>query len=149
MSAWICTDYHLNALANFARDKRADYYWGNIREGFTDPQRIVEVLQAENYRSVNNRYRDEYGNPPPIKFQMGTSMLVLKPVDILKACHCLNYQSCESDDWNETEAKAILEAIEHAAMRALPGYDASPWGLEPPAEDSEVFSLSDMFAGRA
>jgi hypothetical protein len=51
-------------------------------------------------------------------------------VDVIKACHGYIYQACEADDWKDTEAHAIINAIEGAAIRSLPGYqDSSAWSL--------------------
>ena len=54
----------------------------------------------------------------------------LRPIDVIKACHCQEYQSCEHDGWETSTAKAIVDAIEGAASRALPGYDDAPWEIK-------------------
>jgi hypothetical protein len=49
------------------------------------------------------------------------------PVETLKLCACYRYQSSRSEDWEASEAAAIVDALEHCAIVALPGYDDAPW----------------------
>ena len=51
------------------------------------------------------------------------------PVEIIKLCDCYDYQSCETRDWETTEAFAICAALRAAAIDSLPGYEDAPWGL--------------------
>jgi hypothetical protein len=53
----------------------------------------------------------------------------LNPVSILKLCDCLEYQSCETEDYNETVAYRLLNVIRRAAIRILPGYDDAKWEI--------------------
>ena len=50
-------------------------------------------------------------------------------VQVIEACHGLAYQSCEAEEWEQSEACAIIQAIEAAAVRSLPGYEAAAWHL--------------------
>ena len=49
-------------------------------------------------------------------------------VQVIKACNCLDYQSCEHDGWEASEAKSFLDSLISAACHRLPGYDAAEWG---------------------
>ena len=133
MSANICPDFHINALVTWAANKHGNnsvsYYWqGSHRPLRGDAQRIASVLYAENVRSVNARY--EACDPAHGFSYVPTSHNLLNPVDVIKACHGYSYQACETSDWEQTEAHAIIKGIERCAIRALPGYDESPaWCL--------------------
>lgn len=141
MSAYICNPEHFAALAAFAaqeRDSRAIQEWrsGNPIE----TARMVAVgLAKENIRSVCHRYPDSAKSgdlPGPI---MPINDLVQKaadlaekyffqtdrlgPIDIIKMCDGLAYQSCETDDWHTTPAYRQLDRIRSAATRKLPGKD--------------------------
>lgn len=128
MSAYIVTDNHIHALINFAIAKRASFYFHPSREDVTtsNAQEIGQTLLDENYRSVNYRYRETEAAP---RYQTNGYRSVPDPVSALKLINCLDYQCCETDDWATTKARAILDGIQAAAIRALPGYDAAPWGL--------------------
>ena len=68
-------------------------------------------------------------------------------VEVIKACHCFAYQSCEVSDWAGSWAKAACEAIESHAVRKLPGYQAAPWGIDDPeggATDAGPISIMSL-----
>lgn len=132
MSAYVVHPYHINALVSWAGLQAIQfrYRWrGAWLPVAGDEQRIAEVLWRENVRSVNHLYRED--EPADGFFFRFVAPALHSPVQIIKACHCLAYQSCECDDWPETEARAILDAIEAHAVRRLPGYDAARWRLMP------------------
>lgn len=141
MSAYVVNDYHINVLVSWAASQHGlnavSYYWqGKRRDVRGDEKRVASVLYAENVRSVNARY-NECDEPAGFKYKaLSLGYTGLKPVDIISACHCLEYQSCETSDWDETEAKAILDGIIAAAIRQLPGYADAPWELREPSKEA-------------
>lgn len=136
MSAYQVSDYHINVLItwaahNFKRGK-ISYYWQGKHRYITDEaKRCASVLFAQNVRSVNYRYND---SEPAHGFIYRTEHARITPVQIIKACHCLEYQSCETPDWQDTEAHAIIKAIIAAAVRQLDGYDEADWSLDKPSK---------------
>lgn len=136
MSAFLVNPYHINALVSWAAFKAGpnivSYYWGGRRRNIRgDEARIASVLYAENVRSVNARY-NECDPAHGFRFKCEPQACYLKPGQILGALHCLEYQSCESSDWRESEAFAIVRGIEYAAIRMVDGYDGA-WELRKPA----------------
>ena len=157
MSAYICGPDHFKALAIFAALKdnqgqcRVDprYVEGLKHEeaalrglnNFTLDELATlyaNTLYQENIRSVRARYPsdtwDELPGPcvKPLHLLVTSAdrsnrALRLKPIAILKMLDCLNYQSCETDDWRDTVAFRLLECIRSAAIRTLPGYEDAPW----------------------
>jgi len=131
MSAFIVSDKHIDAIVSFAIDRRASYYW-KTSQSRTDINKenaseIGQKLLDENFRSVNHRYR-ESDKPSVYKFKRPAARF--EAVDILKAIDSLDYQSCETDDWSESEAWSILGGIKDCAIRNLPGYENSNgWSL--------------------
>ncbi len=99
------------------------------------PDQIGQALLHENFLSVNYRYREDeettvYTFKPIYDgyVEVGKKRL-LKPIDIIKLCHCLEYQSCEHPSWQQSFAKDFLDRVVSAALHELPGYDTAPWGL--------------------
>lgn len=130
MSAFVVNPAHINALVTWAAMKRdLSYYWQNrTRHIKGDEKRIAAVLHAENVRSVNSRYQDhEPAHGFRYKFTLNDA--TRSPVSIIKACHGYEYQACETDDWRESEAHAIIRAIERHAMHSLPGYESADWEI--------------------
>lgn len=102
-----------------------------------NPSDVAAILRAENLRSLNARYGESaatFGDDG-YTFQRINQT---DPVTVLKSLHCLRYQSCEAEDYGQTLASALLDAIERAAINALPGYNDAPWGWTRPAQTATV-----------
>lgn len=98
---------------------------------------VANMLWQENIKSVSHRYPNESSAtlPGPIGGSFVIEPHHIKPyrvrvevVQVLKACHCYAYQSCEHDGWKTSDAKAFIDALESQAVRKLPGYDEAEWG---------------------
>ena len=128
MSAFICSDYHVSVLANYAFEQGVNYYWRGRYRKCADPEEIGAILMKENIRSVNYRYQERSRS----LFEYAASVVGNMPdnAQILQAAFCLNYQSCERDDWPKSEAHAILMAIIYDAAHA---FSKGAWALEKPA----------------
>jgi hypothetical protein len=98
----------------------------------------ANMLWKENMISVAHRYSDPVEELPgdrytedgimeaDVAFQQAT--FSFDSLQVLKACNCLEYQSCEHDEWEVSEAYAFLQALKDKAVRALPGYESAQWG---------------------
>lgn len=103
----------------------------NLRE--LTPDELGAILLAENVRSVRARYPSDTPDSPPgpcdqkrvwaYRFQPVAHQL---PTWVIKACDCLRYQSCETDDYENTLAYKVMQAIRESAITHLT-VDA-PWG---------------------
>ena len=158
MSAHICGPDHFIALAAYAvgistrgypgsghRRVELDFLqrFGGVQAEEDTPAKAAEtwanVLYRENIRSVLTRYPNDtfetapglLDKPKAIRIPAGSvwSSPVTDPVEILKLCDGLEYQSCETEDWETTPAYALLQAIRKAATRDLPGYHDAEWTL--------------------
>jgi hypothetical protein len=151
MSAFVCGPDHFIALAVFAtggRQRKVDpRYVKGIPQGIENLPRqeigtlYANTLYAANIRSVMARYPEDTVDSIPGPCDKPEQIAVthkhyehinwvLKPVQILKMLNCLEYQSCEADDWEKSTAFNLLEAIRRAAIRQLPGYDDAPWDYD-------------------
>jgi hypothetical protein len=89
---------------------------------------VADVLMNENIRSVNARYREA----EEMKGMNFNIISVPKPIDVVSCCDCLDYQSCETDDWYSTLAHALLKKIHKMATYKVlkaSGLDSAPWGI--------------------
>lgn len=133
MSAFMCSDRHLTALAAYAvrhgLSGIALHDYPTASEVKAAIKETLGVLARENVESLDSRYPNDTGRDvsrvDPLAIADGTFGLLT----IIKACHCYAYQACEHTGWNASRAKQIVERIEAHAVRALPGYEAAPWGL--------------------
>ena len=132
MSAFVVGNQHITAMlsileASFPVSPASYRYNGQAYYYRANKQELGQKLIDQNYRSVNYRYDED--TPVP-EFQLALGGHLWTPVEIIKACHCYNYQSCETSDWEDTEAYAISKMIERQAVRMLPGYnEAQAWPI--------------------
>lgn len=124
MSAFVVCEEHIHALLYAAI--HFDRYHGRDRMEKAD--KIGQMLLNENCRSVAARYRgadDSYFG----RYQYRKPVKVPTIIGALKAIDCLEYQSCEHDGWNESEAKRFLEDLRKTLISTLPGYEDAPWAI--------------------
>jgi hypothetical protein len=155
MSAFVCSQDHFKVLGIFAARQIGGYGSGRltVNPKYVDglPEDVLtlrnselaeayaNILYNENVRSCQARYPQdtfsglpgEGGKPDSItilnqEYAMQGS-LRLPAVSILKMCDCLEYQSCETEDYRATLAWELLNHIRKEAWRQLPGYEDAPW----------------------
>src|ERR1051325_11534357 len=140
MSAFIVSDEHLNYLVSFGVRHRVSWWNGKERPQIQGNEQFVfNTLFRANVESVNARY-DENLPPMPSKFAYRHNTT---PIQTLKACDCFDYQACEVEDYDRTEAAAIVDAIRSAAIHALPGYSEAEWDISTQPR-STVIPLSEL-----
>lgn len=134
MSAFMCSDRHLTALAAYAVRHGLS---GHVMPDYPTKEELraairttLGVLARENMASLDARYPGDNGQDvgasvDPLAVADGT----FDAITIIKACHCYAYQACEHTGWADSQAKKIVGYIEAHAARSLPGYEAAPWGL--------------------
>ena len=145
MSAYIVSNAHIDALITFGLQDRHgghELRWFHEGDG-PDPWHTLELgnasevgrmLLLENHRSVAYRYSEPVELVTYEYVRAGWAVGRIDPVKILGALYCFEYQSCECDDWKQSEAFAFCDALRHRAIHKLPGYDAGPWDVHGPAD---------------
>jgi hypothetical protein len=130
MSAFVVSDSHINALIIWSAKHDAGY---SINESAHvsirgNEQACAAMLYLGNVASVNRRYRE---NDPldGFAYRPYAQWLSLSAVAVLKLCDCLDYQSCEIDDYRSSHAAQLIDGIRNCAIKALPGYEDAPWHL--------------------
>ena len=92
-----------------------------------------ELLLRQNLRSLHARYPDKVEQPSPDQlkvYQHTHGVVGLGIVDILKCVQCWQYQSCETDDYQATQAWKYSHYVLSALISRLPGYEKAAWGLD-------------------
>lgn len=135
MSAFIVSNDHIDALVSFALAHRTSYWTGSHRVAISheNAEEIGRILMDENVASVAHLYQDRIDQDERdagAAYRFREFDVLPSPVVILKACDCYDYQACEHDGWDASMAKIIVNAIRRDAVRALPGYEAAPWGID-------------------
>lgn len=142
MSAFICNPEHFGILAAFATKHRCAVSEWSCGTSVETAQAVARGLARENIRSVAHRYPEDVsgGRPGPClhdaEIEEAAAIYAahfvthpqgVAPIQIIKLCNSLDYQSCETDDWKETPAYRQNERIKNAAIRCLNGYDQADW----------------------
>ena len=123
MSAFVVPHAHIDALVSWAVHHRVPLF-----PAPATPASVAAELFEENCRSVDHRYGEV--NARDYRYTAPDYWNLLSPVQILKACNCLEYQSCEHPGWPDSQARANLEVIRAYAVRMLPGYDEAEWTID-------------------
>lgn len=91
---------------------------------------LGRALWLANADSLHAQYGERHGAQPWDELAAYVHKpLPIEPVSVIKQIHCYAYQACEVSDWATSWAKGASDALERIAIRALPGYEAAPWGL--------------------
>lgn len=148
MSAFMCSDAHIDLLAYFAtsRDTCGNRPYGKsptarmeARVAFGEenpdltgqPETVGGILYRANALSVETRYPDchesnDMGTKDPYTYRPVVPTLAT-PQKVLQACRCFDYQACEADGWDTSLAYAIIKHIEGKAIAAL--VEGQPWTI--------------------
>jgi hypothetical protein len=135
MSAFIVSNEHINALVSYMVTKQISYWNEQERVPVTrfNAEEVGRILLNENVRSVNHRYHGEIEEDEKnasCAYTFRYRPMPISAVQIIKAVHCLDYQSCETDDWETTLAYKICQRILSTACCNLPGYEQAKWGID-------------------
>jgi hypothetical protein len=139
MSAFVVDKNHIDYLV-FAAE-----IWRVLpRDGskLMSPRELGQMLWDENVRSVEHLYPSTeiqelpgHCGDAPYLYDVGSSVwITLNPVEVLKACSCYEYQSCEHEGWVTSGARSFIENLQSMAIRKLEGYEDAPWGAPEPSE---------------
>jgi hypothetical protein len=127
MSAYIVHDETIDMLASAASlyNVTINLAAGERRlNGRTDTPKIAKILHVENVRSVNHRYT-ETASADDYAFTR-VAAEAFTAVEVLAAAAGLRYQSSEHPEYFTSDAAEVLNAIERAAIRNLPGFADAP-----------------------
>lgn len=126
MSAFLVSDDHINAMLTPLLNDGRETTLATL-------QRYAETLQAANLASVRHRYSHnedymrELEATKPIKFKRYTKPI--SPVMVLKLCQCFDYQACEPDDYEGSQAAKLVNSIRSNTICDLEGYEEAPWTI--------------------
>ena len=152
MSAYICNPEHIGILSAYAAVNDCAIYRWRMSDSILTAQNVAKGLALENIRSVAHRYPDDKDGQRPgpglkdadiieacqiyaghfAKRLGGVIVMaedVLEPVQVLKLVSSLDYQSCETDDWEMTLAAQQLRWIMSDAISHLDGYEDADWSF--------------------
>jgi hypothetical protein len=110
-----------------------------------DRKDIKQELRLENIASLWARYPKSEHNTTgePFKNIFSDQASYAKA---LGALACYEYQACESDQWRESYAYALCQAIRRNLCALI---SKGEWEYERPVNQAQIVSLMDMINGQA
>lgn len=140
MSAFIVSHDHIDAIVTYAAFSRVSFWNPEAKTRteitMTNAEEIGRMLLHENERSVRGRYPDDGPGELPgtvgedaATYRFRVWQRPLKPVEVIKAVKCLEYQSCEHRGWESSLAWRICQSVKDHAINRLPGYDDAAWEI--------------------
>ena len=124
MSAYIVSDDHINVVVSYFAGRGDGGLWAKFGKAYDyvtpdNAHLIAYELHRENVRSVNDRYR-ETGTDELYEFKYLPHVKdVYSPLEIAGALDGLEYQSCESTDYCESDAWSILCNMRKHLLRQM------------------------------
>lgn len=134
MSAFMCTDEHISAIIEYgALVGCAMYPNGLPSVSFKGNEKfLAQELKNANIRSLNERYDEELTLEKVRFVQRAESEWAAFPYDavqIVKLCDSFNYQACEVNDYESTDAYRIVQTVKDWAARRVDGYEEAAWAI--------------------
>jgi hypothetical protein len=165
MSAWIVDHTQIDLLLDVALNGPRDSagHWDALRwrsPSEDDPDvapwtqltaddltRVGRMLVGTNVDSVMFRYQDEQASemlPDYVLHGYSYRQLPYRmtAAEALKSVGCLQYQSCEHEEWKTSEAYDFLQNLTGALISHVVGYNESPWGWEDADLETRGFAVA-------
>ena len=141
MSAFIVDDKVINEILSYvkANSRREDisealsYRFSQTLKSSLTANETLEILGQRlldgNYKSVNFRYR-ETEKAHTFTFKPTPFSEIISQVQYFKYLDCLNYQSCEPDDYFTNEYSVFWDicSLISFGTSKITGYEAASWG---------------------
>lgn len=139
MSAYIVTEDHINVIVSFfVTPVIDDRLWLKVNDEYNymdenTSSKVAEILYNQNVRSVNYRYNDKQGNEHFEFEYIPQASQKYSVGEIAGALDCLEYQSCETDDYHQTEAYDIITMMRKHLLKMVQTEqlgDETVWSIE-------------------
>ena len=173
MSAYLVSPEHIAEICKWAFHPQRDCHDYNMATktkilGASDyisrQREAADILACANLDSIAARYGENSGMYDDTfvdqvlgEVKRPNVNTYLSPADIYNMAKCLNYQSCEVDDWDQKNAFWLIQAIQdeagyHMAKQLAKvswSYSWENWKENNPVTSSAPVSLSALARGSA
>lgn len=139
MSAYLVSPIHLDVIVSYFATvtRQSDQLWCTINGQYTyldktNAEHLAYILWRENVRSVNNRYQEHNSDETYVFTSYPYIRDLYKAEEIACALDCLEYQSCEREDYHQSEAWNNICMMRKHLLRELAEQelgDNTPWEI--------------------
>lgn len=133
MSAWLVSKLHIDALV-YARSLIRHPSRG-LRSETIDSD-LGRMLWRENMLSLAGLYEKRHGDQvdeaalADYTYSRHGAFLGTPVIALIKAIDCYEYQSCEHQGWEKSDAFHYCKSLRSALIHLLPGWEEAPWGID-------------------
>lgn len=126
MSAFVVSDNHIHHILSWVN--RNGGQRGFRQTAIEELQVIGQAFVNENYKSVNYRYNEQDEPEEYVLKLVNTSKM--SAIEFIKLLDCLEYQCCETDDYDKSLTRQIVTDWRLKAIKLIPGYDSAAWDID-------------------
>lgn len=126
MSAFQVSNKHIDAMVAARQLLKAGHF--AVAPNLSDDE-FGRLLIRENMASLAARYRDPIDEAEIAAYTYTPCRLPMV-VALIKAVHCYQYQACEHEGWEKSDAAGYCREMLDGLSRQLPGYNDAPWGID-------------------
>ena len=139
MSAYIVSNNHIDVIVSWFLNNYKDsqlWYEINGQYGYMDSEQAPKVayeLYKQNVRSVNRRYNDSETDELYQFTEVKNAKQAYSLAEIAGALDCLEYQSCETDDYHQTDAYKIITSMRKHLLKKIQADelgDNTTWSID-------------------
>lgn len=155
MSAYIVSNNHINVIVSWFMDYRKDsqlWYELNGQYGYMsaeDAPKVAYELYKQNVRSVNYHYNDNQTDELYQFEQVKNAKQAYSLAEIAGALDGLEYQSCETDDYHQTDAYKIITSMRKDLLKRVQERDLgdnTTWAIDELKDKPAKHKLFDRSA---
>lgn len=139
MSAYVMNGEEIDTIVSYFIHNRHTVHgegaWLRIGENYDylnydNAEKVAKILMDENVKSVNSRYAEN--DKSDYKFEYDPEAHKRPIGNIVGALDCLEYQSCETDDYHQSNAWDIMGGLrKHLLKQVADDNEGSyTWGIK-------------------
>src|SRR4029077_555285 len=132
MAGFQVSNKHIDALV-YARSLEPLRDLAHLGHGTWTDNDLGRLLLLENLLSLAHRYPDRCRpvNEMAIDayFYRSHRWAGFPVIALIKAVECYQYQACEHDTWEASQAADYCERLRNELIRRVPGWAEAPWGI--------------------
>lgn len=131
MSAFVVSKVHIDILVAVRHVVKKEHPSAKLFDNTHTDNDLGRMLWRENMLSVAHLYPDHEDmqlDEEELRRYRHEPMQATV-VECIKAIHCYQYQACEHDGWETSDAKKYVDELHSSLVMLIPGYKEAPYSF--------------------